>query len=106
MLPANFVDVHWVLFKVNQHGRQTCDAIYEAAKVFAIRGELRLHVFSNTKNPKIPGDELHDAVLSSKAKSITTDPGKYEYLVSKNDNSQSADLKPFKTNHHVAIFDL
>lgn len=86
--------------------RKTCEAIYEAAKIFSVRGELRLHVFSNNRNPKIPQQDLHSALLSGGSKQVTTDPSKYEYPVSKNDNTQSKEQKPFITNHHVAIFNI
>lgn len=85
---------------------RTCEALYKAAKAFSIRGELRLHVFSNNRNPKIPQPDLHPALQSGGAKVVTTDPATYTYDVSRNDNSQPADQRPYKTHHHVAIFDL
>lgn len=84
--------------------RKTCEAITTAAKVFAYRGELKLHVFSNSNNPKIRQTDLHDALLNGGAKNITTDPNTYQYLSSKNDNSQPTDLKPYFTHHHLAVF--
>ncbi len=85
---------------------KTCEAIREAAKTFMVRGELNFHVFSNKRNPKIPQADLHEALKEGGAKSVQTDPARYEFPVSKNDNSQPKDQKPFFTHHHVGIIDL
>ncbi len=85
---------------------RTCEAIRETAKSFAVRGEVNLHVFSNARNPKIPQSELHSALRSGGIDSVTTDPARYQYHVSNNENSQDLNQKPFFTHHHVAIFDL
>lgn len=84
----------------------TCNALREAAKLLSYKGPLRLHVFSNNKNPKIPQIDLHEALSQGGAKEIETDPSKYKFPVSKNDNTQPADQKPFITHHHVAVFDI
>ncbi len=84
----------------------TCNALREAAKTLAYKGPLRLHIFSNNKNPKMPQIDLHSALTEGGAKKVETDPAKYQYLVSKNDNSQPVDQKPFFTHHHVAVFDI
>lgn len=86
--------------------RSTCDALRAAAVSLSYKGSINLHVFSNNKNPKIPQIDLHQALKDGGAKELTLDPSKYQYLVSKNDNTQPADQKPFITNHHVAIFDI
>lgn len=86
--------------------RKTCDAIRQAASALAYCGELRLHVFSNNRNPKIPKVDLHSALMDGQARSVESDPARYSYHVSKNDKSQAPEQKPLFTHHHVAIFDL
>ena len=86
--------------------QKTCEAIQEAARYYAFQGELNLHVFSNKVNPKIPKEALHESFQEGGASSVKMDPAKYEYHVSKNDNSQPKDQKKFFTHHHVAIFDI
>lgn len=86
--------------------KRTCEALREAAKSLSFQGAVKLHIFSNNRNPKIPQQDLHTALTDGGAKTVDTDPQKYQYHVSKNDNTQSADQKPFITHHHVAIFDI
>lgn len=86
--------------------QRTCEAIREAAKTFMIQGEISFHVFSNKRNPKIPQADLHEALKSGGANTINADPARYEYEVSKNDNSQKPDQPPLFTHHHVAIINL
>jgi hypothetical protein len=86
--------------------QKTGEALCSAAKALAYRGELRLHVFSNNVNPKIPKADLHEALKNAQAESVVTDGNKYEYLVSKNDNTQRSDFPPIKTHHHLAVFSI
>ena len=86
--------------------KRTCEALREAAKTLSYKGAVKLHVFSNNRNPKIPQHDLHSALSEGGAKAVDTDPQKYQYQVSKNDNTQPTDQKPFITHHHVAIFDI
>lgn len=86
--------------------QKTAEAICSAAKDLAYKGQLRFHVFSNNANPKMPKEALHDVLKSANADSVVTDKREYQYFVSKNDNSQNPDQRPWKTHHHLAVFSI
>ena len=85
---------------------RTCEAIKDAGRELSVKGEIKLHVFSNNRNPKIPQQDLHSAIRSGGSNSVSTDPARYQYHVSNNRNTQDSNQKPFFTHHHIAIFDL
>jgi hypothetical protein len=76
-------------------------ALVDAAKKLGISGNINLWVFSNNINPKIPKQELHDALLKEgSATSVTTDDKtKHVFLVGSNDGMEE---RKIKTNLHLA----
>jgi len=62
-----------------------CKAILQAAKLLGVQGQLNFFVFSNNKNPKLPKDELHAALVSGGADSVETDSHPYKFDVGSND---------------------
>ena len=79
----------------------TSIALSEAAKKLGVSGSINLWVFSNNLNPKIPKDDLHEALLKDgTASSVTTDDKtKHVFFVGSNDGT--TELK-IKTNLHLA----
>jgi hypothetical protein len=76
-------------------------ALVDAAKKLGISGNINLWVFSNNINPKIPKQDLHDALLKEgSATSVTTDDKtKHVFLVNSNDGMEE---RKIKTNLHLA----
>ena len=78
-----------------------CKALIGAAKLLGVQGEINFWVLSNNKNPKIPKEELHNALKSGGAEStVTDDKTKHAFFVARNDGS-SPGFK-IKTNLHLA----
>lgn len=73
----------------------------DAAKKLGISGSINLWVFSNNKNPKIPKEELHDALQKEgSATSVTSDDKtKHQFLVGSNDGME---VRKIITNLHLA----
>lgn len=76
-------------------------ALVEAAKRLGVSGSINFWIFSNNMNPKIPKQDLHDALLKDgSASSVTTDDKtKHIFFVGSNDG---LDVQKFKTNLHLA----
>lgn len=82
---------------------KTCLAIKNAAKKLNVSGILNLYVFSHNKNPKIPSDNLQQALLSGGASNVSTDSETHEYISGSNDGKKS---RAVNTNLHLATFRL
>ncbi len=79
--------------------RSTCEALYEAAAKMNIRKGMNLWVFSNNNNPKIPREDLHEALKNGGADKVETDTHIYRYRSGSNDGSR---FRMLKTNLHLA----
>ena len=82
--------------------RSTTEAIKTACSHFGINSEVNIHVYSANNNHKIPASDLHDALKSGGAKSVTTDPRRIKYKSGNNIGTKSATIR---TNMHVATLD-
>ncbi|MGM8225191.1 hypothetical protein ACSV5M_01320 [Cellvibrio sp. ARAG 10.3] len=79
---------------------KVCKALVEAARKLGVSGNVNFWIFSNSINPKIPKQDLHEALKSGNAESITTDDKtKHVFFVGSNDGT---DERKFKTNLHLA----
>lgn len=79
---------------------KVCNALVEAAKRLGVSGNVNFWIFSNNVNPKIPKQDLHQALERGGAVSVTTDDKtKHAFFVGSNDG---ADERKFKTNLHLA----
>ncbi|WP_183459134.1 hypothetical protein [Microbulbifer rhizosphaerae] len=78
---------------------KTCSAIMEAARVLGCSKPLNFWVYSNSKNPKINQEALHDALMDGGASSVETDTAKRNYWVGSNDGLQE---RKIRTNLHLA----
>lgn len=76
-------------------------ALADAAKKLGVNGDINLWVFSNNANPKIPKQELHNALLKDGSATVVTtdDTTKHVFYVGSNDGT--TELK-IKTNLHLA----
>jgi hypothetical protein len=75
-------------------------ALVDAAKKLGISGSVNFWVFSNNMNPKIPKQDLHDALKGGSATSVTTDDStKHIFFVGSNDGLED---RKIKTNLHLA----
>lgn len=75
-------------------------ALVDAAKKLGISGSVNFWVFSNNMNPKIPKQDLHDALKDGSATSVTTDDStKHIFFVGSNDGLED---RKIKTNLHLA----
>ncbi len=76
-------------------------ALVEAAKKLGVSGSVNFWVFSNNINPKLPKQDLHDALLKDgSASSVTTDDKtKHVFFVGSNDGMAEQKIK---TNLHLA----
>lgn len=93
-----------VLIEVNKNlYEKTCSAIKEAAIQLGCNQDINFWVFSNNKNPKIPGDALRSALLSGGAKSVHSEDFIHRFKSGKNDGSPGPKLK---TNLHLAKIEL
>lgn len=79
--------------------KSTCAALHEAASKMNIRSGMNLWVFSNSKNPKLPKEDLHEALTKGGAKSVETDSRAYRYPSGSNDGAR---FRMLKTNLHLA----
>lgn len=77
----------------------TCKAILQAAIELRVSTEINFYVFSRNNNPKIPSNELHQAMKDGGAKSVKTDESRYKVHTAKNDDSRSITQM---TNLHLA----
>jgi len=78
-----------------------CQALVQAAKNLGVSGTINFWIFSNNVNPKIPKQDLHEALLTDgKATSVTTDDNsKHVFVVGSNDGTVEQKIK---TNLHLA----
>lgn len=76
-------------------------ALVDAAKNLGVSGSINFRVFSNNLNPKIPKQDLHDALLKDGgASTVTTDDTtKHVFFVGSNDGMAEQKIK---TNLHLA----
>ncbi|WP_444934644.1 hypothetical protein [Microbulbifer sp. JTAC008] len=79
--------------------QNTCSAIIAAARSLGCAGPLNFWVFSNSKNPKIRQQALHDALNAGGASNVSTDPISHKYWVGSNDGLAQREIK---TNLHLA----
>jgi len=97
----NEMEIH-ALVKANKKlYASVTNALTEAARKLGLKGFINFWVFSNNVNPKIPKQELHDALLQEgAATSVTTDDKtKHIFTVGSNDGTME---QKFKTNLHLA----
>lgn len=77
-----------------------CDAILGAAKILGVRGTLNFWILSNIKNPKIPKQDLHEALKGGGAAAVETEEDiQHRFWVGANDGIGRGNLK---TNLHLA----
>ncbi len=76
-------------------------SLVDAAKKLGINGEINFWVFSNNVNPKIPKQELHNALLKDGSATVVTtdDTTKHVFHVGSNDGMEE---RKIKTNLHLA----
>jgi len=77
----------------------TCKAILQAAGQLGVSSEINFYVFSRNDNPKIPSNDLHQAMKDGGAKSVKTDESRYKVHTAKNDDSRFITQM---TNFHMA----
>ena len=79
---------------------KVCNVLVEAAKRLGVSGNVNFWIFSNNLNPKIPKQDLHQALEHGGAVSVTTDDKKkHTFFVGSNDGAAE---RKFKTNLHLA----
>lgn len=78
-------------------------AIHEAARILNVTGEIDFWVMSNNVNPKIPKDDLHQALRDGGAKATGVAKRKYKYISGSNDGE---DQQMLVTNLHLGKFKL
>ncbi|WHI50269.1 hypothetical protein P3339_17725 [Microbulbifer sp. MLAF003] len=89
-----------LLVKLNKDlYRATTEAIMEACRHFGINNEVNLHVYSANINPKIPQQDLHQALKDGGASSVVTDSRNLKYKSGNNLGNRGATIR---TNMHVA----
>lgn len=76
-----------------------CNAIADAARILGIRNLINLWVISSNVNPKIPAENLHDALREGGATSVKTDSFPHKYISGSNDGLLRRNIK---TNLHLA----
>ncbi|VUD66792.1 hypothetical protein TDB9533_03696 [Thalassocella blandensis] len=64
---------------------KVCVAIIQAAKQLGIKNSLNFYVFSNSKNSKIPKEDLHNALKSGGALDVKTDDTRIKQQSQSND---------------------
>lgn len=71
------------------------DALIEAAKRLGVSGSINFWIFNNNNNPKMPKNDLHDALLKEgKANSVKTDDvTKHIFVVGSNDGTREQKIK-------------
>lgn len=74
-------------------------AIIEAGQLLGCSAKLNFWVYSSNINPKIPGEELHDALLTGGAEEVQM--SNRQHLFKSGTNSGKPGPR-FKTNLHVA----
>jgi hypothetical protein len=80
--------------------QETCQAVLDAARILGIRNVINFWVFSNSQNPKIPGNELHEAFSEGGADSVKTDEtATHKFMVGSNDGIRAQRIK---THLHFA----
>lgn len=78
----------------------TCEAVLGAARILGLKGDLNFWILSNIKNHKIPKQDLHDALKSGGASSVSTeDDIQHKFWVGANDGVGKALIK---SNLHLA----
>lgn len=88
------------LVKLNQDlYTATAEAIMEACRHFGINSEVNLHIYSANVNPKIPQQNLHQALKEGGASSVVTDSRNLKYKSGNNLGNKGATIR---TNMHVA----
>lgn len=77
-----------------------CQAVKAAAELLGCKNMLKFWVFSNSANPKIPKDDLHQALRDGGASVVTTDEDtKHAFNVGSNSGGPGP---RFKTHLHLA----
>lgn len=76
-----------------------CAALIEAARLLGVKDALNLWVISANINPKIPAEDLHNALREGGADSVETDSYPHKYVSGSNDGLLR---RSFKTNLHLA----
>lgn len=82
-----------------------CKVIVEAARLLGVQGIINFYIFSNSKNYKIPIENLHMALRDGGANSVSTDDEtKYKFDVMSNDGRQI--FKDLISHMHLAKFQI
>lgn len=77
-----------------------CNALVDAARKLGVGGDVNFWIFSNNVNPKIPKDQLHEALKEGGASSVVSDDNtRHVFMVGSNDGTSE---RKFKTNLHLA----
>ncbi|WP_152558711.1 hypothetical protein [Endozoicomonas numazuensis] len=79
--------------------KSTAEAINKACSHFGLQSDVNIHVYSASINNKIPENDLHQALKSGGANSVTTDSRK---LIFKSGNNLGTRAAKIRTNMHVA----
>ncbi|GLS26527.1 hypothetical protein GCM10007877_22430 [Marinibactrum halimedae] len=78
-------------------------AIQEAAKYFGVVGEVDFWIMSNSKNPKIPKPDLHQALREGGAVGSAVAKKNYRYTSGSNDGKERRQII---THLHLAKFNI
>lgn len=71
-----------------------------AARILGVRSIINFWIFSNSKNPKIPQSDLHEALSEGGADSVQTDDTvTHKLMVGSNDGLRAQRIK---THLHLA----
>jgi hypothetical protein len=76
-----------------------CKTIAEVARQLGITNEVNFYVFSKNNNPKIPVNDLHDALKEGGAHEVKADVHRHKVHAARNDDS---DFVTQMTNFHMA----
>ncbi|MDG9667554.1 hypothetical protein ONV78_07415 [Hahella sp. CR1] len=87
------IDANKVLYK------NICKALSEAAKWLGVSNNINFYVFSKNNNNKIPQPDLHEALKSGGATSVTTDTHMPKVKIGSNDGEK---FIPQLSNFHLA----
>lgn len=80
---------------------KVCTAIIQAAKQLGVKNPINFYVFSNSKNTKIPKDDLHSALRSGGASDVQTNESRIKQQSQSNDALRTT-LPNAVTHLHLA----
>ena len=94
--------VHEALINENKElYMNVCRAIIEAARMLGCENTINFWVFSNSNNPKIPREHLHEALEEGGATEIETDE-KTRHIVPVGSNDGTQSIPRYLAHLHVA----